>query len=172
MWCRPQVIVTPTNGKRQWWSSVVPVSQLLLDREINDAMFFFCPRLAKIKRHVEEHYDEPFTLAQAAEIAALEKTYFCKVFRAKVGISFVDWLARERVKRALLMMTDHDHRITDLAFAVGFGDLRTFERAFKKCVGLTPRQCKNIVRQHSEAGSSTSQVRWEEIAPTLHDAAL
>ena len=147
-------------------------SQLLLGCEINEAIFFFCPRLAKIKRHFEEHFDEPFTLTQAAEIAALEKTYFSKVFKEKVGVSFADWLARERVKRALLMLTDHDHRITDLAFAVGFGDLRTFERAFKKCVGLTPRQCKKIVREHSETGSTTSQLRWEEIAPTIHDASL
>ena len=147
-------------------------SQLLLGCEINEAIFFFCPRLAKIKRHVEEHFDEPFTLAQAAEIAALEKTYFSKVFKEKVGVSFVDWLARERIKRAVLMLMDHDHRITDLAFAVGFGDLRTFERAFKKYVGITPRQCKNIVRQHSETGSTPSQLRWEEIAPTLHDATL
>jgi AraC-like DNA-binding protein len=147
-------------------------SQTLLDREINDAMFFFCPRLAKIKRHVDEHYAEPFTLADAAQIAALEKIYFSKIFKEKVGISFVDWLARERIKRALLMLLNHDHRITDLAFAVGFGDLRTFERAFKKCVGLTPRQCKHIVREHSETGSTASQLRWEEIAPTLHDASL
>jgi len=150
----------------------VVASQLLLGCEINEAIFFFCPRLAKIKRHVEEHFDEPFTLAQAAEIAALEKTYFSKVFKEKVGVSFVDWLARERIKRAVLMLMDHDHRITDLAFAVGFGDLRTFERAFKKCVGITPRECKNVVRQHSETGSTAKPLRWEEIAPTLHDAAL
>ena len=147
-------------------------SQLLLNCEINEAMFFFCPRLAKIKKHFEDHFDEPFTLAQAAEIAALEKIYFGKIFKEKVGISFVDWLTRERIKRALLMLMDHDHRITDLAFAVGFGDLRTFERAFKKCVGMTPRQCKHIVRDHAEAGSTASQLRWEEIAPTLHDASL
>ena len=147
-------------------------SQVLLDCEINEAMFFFCPRLAKIKGHFEEHFDEPFTLAQAAEIAALEKTYFSKVFKEKVGVSFVDWLARERIKRAVLMLMDHDHRITDLAFAVGFGDLRTFERAFKKCVGITPRECKRIVRSHAEASASGRQLCWEEIAPTLHDAAL
>jgi len=150
----------------------VSVSKSLLDCEINEAMFFFCPRLAKIKRHVDEHYAEPFTLAQAAEIAALEKTYFSKIFRAKVGISFGDWLARERVKRALLMLMNHDHRITDLTFAVGFADLRTFERAFKKFTGITPRECKSIVRQQSVAGSALSRLRWEEIAPTLHDAAL
>ena len=146
--------------------------KLLLGDQINESMFFFCPRLAKIKSHVDEHYAEPFSLAQAAQIAALEKTYFSKVFRAKVGVSFGDWLARERVKRAVLMLMDHDHRITDLAFAVGFGDLRTFERAFKKYVGVTPRQCKIIVRDHSEVGSSADQFRWEEIAPTLHDASL
>jgi len=151
---------------------MVAASQLLLNCEINEAMFFFCPRLAKIKLHVDEHYAEPFTLAHAAEIAALEKTYFSKVFKEKVGISFADWLARERIKRAVLMLMDHDHRITDLAFVVGFGDLRTFERAFKKCVGITPRQCKNIVRRNSEPGSTAGQLRWEEIAPTLHDASL
>jgi AraC-like DNA-binding protein len=132
----------------------VPVSQPLLNAEINEAMFFFCPRLAKIKRHVDEHYDEPFTLAQAAEIAALEKTYFSKIFRTKVGISFVDWLARERIKRALIMLMNHDHRIADLAFAVGFGDLRTFQRAFKKFVGVTPQECKIVVRRHAEAGAA------------------
>ena len=147
-------------------------SQLLLNCEVNEAIFFFCPRLAKIKRHVDQHFDQPFTLTQAAEIAALEKIYFSKIFKEKVGISFVDWLTRERIKRALLMLMDHDHRITDLAFAVGFGDLRTFERAFKKCVGMTPRQCKSIVREHSETGSTASQLRWEEIAPTLHDASV
>ena len=151
---------------------MVAVSKLLLGDQINESMFFFCPRLAKIKRHVEQHYAEPFTLADAAQIAALEKTYFSKVFKEKVGVSFGDWLARERIKRTLLMLMDHDHRITDLAFAVGFADLRTFERAFKKYVGMTPQQCKNIVRQHSETGSTPSQLRWEEIAPTLHDASL
>jgi two-component system response regulator YesN len=135
-------------------------------------MFFFCPRLAKIKRHVDEHYAEPFTLADAAQIAALEKTYFSKVFKKKVGISFVDWLGRVRIKRAVLMLMDHDHRITDLAFAVGFTDLRTFERAFKKFTGVTPRGCKSIVREHSETGLAGSLLRWEEIAPTLHDTAL
>ena len=151
---------------------MVAVSKLLLGDQINESMFFFCPRLAKIKRHVEQHYAEPFTLADAAQIAALEKTYFSKVFKEKVGVSFGDWLARERIKRTLLMLMDHDHRITDLAFAVGFADLRTFERAFKKYVGMTPRDCKNIVRRHADASPPGTQLCWEEIAPTLHDAAL
>jgi len=135
-------------------------------------MFVFCPRLAKVKRHVDEHFDEPFSLADAAKLVALEKTYFCRLFRDKVGVSFLDWLSRERINRALLMLMNHDHSITDLAFAVGFMDLRTFERAFKKFTAVTPHQCRKIVRRYWDANPEGRPPRWEEIAPTLHDAAL
>ena len=150
----------------------MPVSKPPLNYEINDAAFFFCPRLAKIKRHVDEYYTEPITLGQAAEIAGLEKTYFSKYFRDRTGTCFKDWIAFERINRALLMLTNHDHKITELAFAVGFEDLRTFERAFKKFVGITARECKSTVRRHKVAGRAKTALRWEEIAPTLHDAEL
>jgi len=144
----------------------------MVDPQIKEAAFFFCPRLARIKRYVDQHCSDPITLAQAADIAGLEKTYFSTYFHEKTGIRFRDWIAFGRIKRALLMVTDHDRSITELAFAVGFQDLRTFERAFKKFVGLTPRECKRIVRFHMAADTAKTLPRWEEIAPTLHDAKL
>ncbi len=132
----------------------------------NEAAFFFCVRLARIKRYVQQHYAEPITLGQAADIAGLEKGYFSKYFHDRTGIYFKDWIAFERITRAVLMLTDHDHNITDLAFAVGFQDLRTFERAFKRFVGITPRECRSIVRRHKVAGRAGPPLRWEEIAPT------
>ncbi len=151
---------------------VVPALKSKFEQEVNEFAFVFCPRLAKVKRYVDEHYGEPISLGQAAQIAALERTYFCKYFHSKVGICFADWIARGRIKRALIMLMNHDHRITDLAFAVGFKDLRTFERAFKKFAGVTPRDCKKAVRCELEAGTARTDLRWEEIAPTLHDAEL
>jgi transcriptional regulator GlxA family with amidase domain len=135
-------------------------------------MFVFCPRLAKIKQHVDEHFDEPFSLTDAAKLVALEKTYFSRLFREKVGVSFHDWLSRERIRRALLMLMGHDYSIADLAFAVGFKDVRTFQRAFKKFTAVTPQECKTIVRRYWEVNTRGRRPRWEEIAPTLHDVAL
>jgi len=150
----------------------VQVSETLVESEVNEFAFFFCPRLARVKRHVDEHYAQPISLAEAAQIAALERTYFCKYFHSKVGICFAEWVTRVRISRALLMLMSHDHGITDLAFAVGFKDLRTFERAFKKFAGLTPRDCKKTVRCQVDAGTARADLRWEEIAPTVHDAKL
>jgi AraC-like DNA-binding protein len=151
---------------------VVPVSNSRYEHEVNEFAFFFCPRLARVKLHVDEHYAQPISLGEAAQIAALERTYFCRYFHSKVGVCFADWITRVRIKRALVMLMSHDHGITDLAFAVGFQDLRTFERAFKKFAGVTPRDCKKTVRCQVEAGAARSDIRWEEIAPTVHDAKL
>jgi AraC-like DNA-binding protein len=135
---------------------VVQASKSLFEYEVNEFAFFFCPRLAKVKQHVDEHYAQPLSLAEAAQIAALERTYFCKYFHSKVGICFADWITRVRINRALLMLMNH----------------RTFERAFKKFAGVTPRECKNTVRCQVEAGAARADLRWEEIAPTVHDAKL
>ncbi len=139
---------------------------------LNEAAFFFCPRLANVKRYVDEHDSEPLTLGQAAHIAGMERTYFSKYFHERTGVCFKDWIAFERIKRAVLMLTNHDHNITDLAFAVGFQDLRTFERAFKKFVGITPRECRGIVRHHMADEPEERSLTWAEIAPTEHDVKL
>lgn len=42
-----------------------------------------------------------------------------------------------------------DDSVARVAFAVGFRDVRTFERAFKRCVGLTPSAYRASVRPKS-----------------------
>jgi len=43
------------------------------------------------------------------------------------------------------LMKASDFSITDVAYEVGFGDLRTFGRAFKKHTRMTPREFKKSV---------------------------
>ena len=88
----------------------------------------------------------PLSLEIAAEVAGLEKTYFSTFFHQKTGICFRDWLSSVRVMRAMEIMTTEDLPITDVAFTVGFQDLRTFERAVEKHTGLTPRAVKDWLR--------------------------
>jgi AraC-like DNA-binding protein len=42
-------------------------------------------------------------------------------------------------------MKARDYSITEVAYEVGFGDLRTFERAFKKHTLTTPMEFKKSV---------------------------
>jgi len=111
----------------------------------NGEVFDYYPRLNRLREYVEKSYTERIPLEKAASIAALESSYFSTYFRAKVGVSFTEWLRQVRVKKAMELMQARDFSITEVAYEVGFRDLRTFERAFKKYALKTPREFKKSV---------------------------
>ncbi len=103
------------------------------------------PRLKRVREYIEQNYSEPISLEKAAGIAALESSYFSSYFRAKVGITFTGWLRQFRVKKATELMKARDFSITEVAYELGFADLTTFGRAFKRYVLKTPREFKKSV---------------------------
>jgi AraC-like DNA-binding protein len=59
----------------------------------------------------------------------------------QTGLSFSRFVNEERLKRAMAMLLDPacaEMKIGDIAFAVGFGELTTFNRAFRRRYGDTP----------------------------------
>ena len=111
----------------------------------NGEVFDYYPRLNRLREYVEQSYSEPISLGKAAGIAALESSYFSSYFRAKVGITFTDWLRHVRVTKAMEPLKAKDFSITEVAYKVGFRELRTFERAFKRYALKTPREFKKSV---------------------------
>jgi AraC-like DNA-binding protein len=115
-------------------------------KECSDEAFEYYPRLTRVRDFVRQNLEDSISLAQAAEVAAMEKTYFSFFFHEKVGVTFRDWLQYLRITRALEMMAEQDHSITEIAFAVGFNELSTFQKAFKRWTSLTPRDFKRLAR--------------------------
>ena len=104
--------------------------------------FEYYRRINRVKTHVETNYVSKVSLEDAANMAGLEKKYFSKFFKHKTGICFKNWVAGIRVEQAQAMMVKQNYTITETCFAVGFRDLRTFERTFKKHTGMTPSEFK------------------------------
>jgi len=120
-----------------------PVYQLEL-RDLNREAFSYYRPLSRVQEDVDEHYTEEISLEKAAGQAAMEKTYFSFFFRKKVGVTFSSWLQYLRVAKAMSMMESMDYSITEVAFAAGFQELSTFQKAFKKWTHLTPREFKKL----------------------------
>jgi len=114
--------------------------------EINESAFEYYARLRRIRQHVEQFYCEPLSLQKAASIAGMERKYFSTFFHRKVGVCFRHWLMWVRIRKAIRLIESEDSSITEVALAHGFTDLRTFERAFKRCTGLTPFQFRKRSR--------------------------
>jgi two-component system response regulator YesN len=116
--------------------------------QINEGAFEYYARLRKVKLYIEEDLSREIRLEDAAQVAGIEKKYFSFFFRKKVGVCFRDWLMCMRIAEAKRLMTARNYSITQVAFKIGFADLRTFERAFKRLAGLTPRDFKKSVEPH------------------------
>src|SRR5262245_28214896 len=96
------------------------------------------PRVARVKQFVEAHLAQPLTLVDAAKVAGLSASYFSAWFHRETGERFGQWLRGVRVRRAMELLRDGPVRET--ARDVGYCQLRTFERAFKRETSLSPRE--------------------------------
>lgn len=117
-------------------------------RQINDHAFRYYARLDRVKKYIERNWSEDISLGQAAVVAGVERKYFSAFFHQKVGVRFRDWLMWVRIDKAKGLMVNRNYSITHIALQTGFNDLRTFERRFKMCTGVTAREFKDKV-EHS-----------------------
>lgn len=124
---------------------------------VNENALSYYVSLRRVKEHVNQHSTEHFSLEKAAKVACLEARYFSKYFHQKVGVTFSCWRTLLRLAEAQKLILSADFSISHVAHAVGFEDIRSFERSFKKYTGLTPREFKKSAAPSLAQGKNLSQ---------------
>jgi len=92
-------------------------------------------------RYLQQHYRDAVRLADLAPACCASPSHLSHLFRRHVGTSPIALLNMLRVEHAKrLLASDPERSVTRVADDVGFGDLRHFERIFKRHAGRTPQQ--------------------------------
>jgi AraC-like DNA-binding protein len=86
-----------------------------------------------------ENYQKDISLDRVAEALHISKYYLSHVFADKLHMRFNDYIAMLRMTEACNLLIDGKLSITEIAYEVGFNTPRSFNRAFLKHVGMTPR---------------------------------
>ena len=105
----------------------------------------------RILDYCEKHYLEPISLDGMAKDLFLGKFYISRLFGGQLGISFSNYVNALRVEEAVKLLQTTELPITDVCFASGFACTRTFNRAFIKRIGLSPRDYRANVRSEFES---------------------
>jgi two-component system, response regulator YesN len=111
----------------------------------------YYPALKRVDEFVHQHPSQQIRLADAARVACMERKYFSAFFREKTAVRFREWIALIRIERAMNLMRGQDQPVTRIGLAVGYKDVRTFERAFKRLTGTTPRDFRASIRPDHDA---------------------
>lgn len=102
--------------------------------------------VASAKRFIATRFDQPISLETVIREVVVSRYYFCRLFKQTTGLTFMTFLARLRVKKALALLADPALRITRVAEKAGFGSLPRFNAAFKQQVGMSPTQYRRMAR--------------------------
>lgn len=94
--------------------------------------------LAEVKQFMEQHYGEPLSIGQLAELANISPKYFVDLFKKTYGRSAMDYLTDLRMNRAKRYLAETDGLLRDIAMKVGYRDEFYFSRKFKKEMGMSP----------------------------------
>ena len=95
--------------------------------------------------YINENYNKNITLATVSNRYDLNYSYFSRIFKDFIGISFSQYLLKIRMEKAKeLIMSDDELKISDIAKSVGYsGDnVQNFTRAFKNHFGKSPKSFK------------------------------
>lgn len=107
--------------------------------------------IQRVKAYIEEHANVPeLSLGLLSEQFQMNQSYMSRMFKEAFGENFVDYLARIRVLRSKELLRSTDMPIHEVALEVGYLYPFSFNRVFKKIVGVTPGE----YRKQSEPGEA------------------
>ncbi|MFF2851587.1 helix-turn-helix domain-containing protein [Streptomyces sp. NPDC058001] len=96
-------------------------------------------RMLRARDAMDRSYAQPLDIPALARIAHVSQAHFTRTFRATFGETPHRYLQRRRVERAMFLLRETEHSVTDICFRVGFGSPGTFSRTFSDIVGRSPR---------------------------------
>ncbi|GAB2717820.1 helix-turn-helix domain-containing protein [Paenibacillus thermoaerophilus] len=90
------------------------------------------------KDYLEIHYADGITVESVAEYVGVERTYFTRQFTKTYGLSPMKYLQKLKMTEAQLLIDQTSYTLAEIAQTVGFPDLPSFSKAFKKYTGMSP----------------------------------
>lgn len=97
-------------------------------------------RMDAALQYLQEHFDDPLTVAELADHVDLSVSQLHRRFKAKFHMSPSVYLRRIRVHEASRLLADTDRPIGDIGLATGFYDQSHFHRCFRQVMAVSPSE--------------------------------
>ena len=90
------------------------------------------------RKFIRDNIANHIKIEDIAQQVHLSASYFAIYFKNKTNINLRDYLLTEKMEYARKALMNPNASISEVGYAVGYGDYRSFSRAFKNIHGITP----------------------------------
>lgn len=134
--------LTPLQEPKTWGMSTTEMEQM----HEGDRQF-----LERIQQYVLEHMGNPdMEVGELADVSLVSRTSFYRRLKQLSGLSPVDFIRQQRIECAKTLIVEGKETISEIAYRVGFSDPKYFSKCFKKHVGLTPQDYRQMVKAEKQ----------------------
>lgn len=95
-------------------------------------------RLQKAKNAVDEDISRKINISLLAREANLSEFHFLRSFKNAFGVSPYQYVLMRRLDRSVELLKGGDYMLTEIAYQVGFNDIYSFSKSFKKRFNTCP----------------------------------
>ena len=94
--------------------------------------------------HFEHHLGDHITPSSLAQSAGISPMRFSRLMKRFFGLTPSQYITKIRIAAASVLLRETDQPVTDIALACGYYDHSAFTRVFRKIVGVTPTQFREL----------------------------
>ncbi len=127
---------------KEWMISLFQsyAREIKLDKTEND------PIIEKAKAFIKKNLLNNVKADEVAEHVNLSPNYFTSYFREKTNITFRDYVLDKKMSYAKELLRQGDISIHEISHELGYGDYRSFNRAFKNFTNMTPSKFQKLYK--------------------------
>ncbi len=133
------------NQQRPMWNKVESrgILYILMSRFFHSAASkadIKDERIVRAISYIRSNIGMSVKVTDLAAVANTSKDHFIRLFNREIGETPVNFIIRQKMEHAEMMLITTDHSVKTIAQALGFDDASYFNRTFKRQVGVTPQQ--------------------------------
>ena len=103
---------------------------------------------SRILDYIRAHFTDPeLSAEQVADCTGVDKSHLGRIFRAKVGVSYVDYVTNLRMERARQLLAEGELTIREIVQQIGYIDDSSFRRKFRAIHGVPVSEYRDRIRR-------------------------
>lgn len=105
--------------------------------------------IIKAKKYIDDNLqNNKLSLSLIAKHLYLNPSYLSRMFKKEIGISFVEYLTKMRMEKAIKLLKEGDMKAFEIADSIGISDSNYFSTCFKKYTGLSISEYKKYINNN------------------------
>ena len=132
------------NHESEFIKSVTNILRQCLTTKEDDSF-------TKMLKFIDDNYQNcNLSYEDVAAVGGISKTYLSKMFRVKLGLSYIEYLTWVRMDKACTLLKTTNMNVGEIGELVGYANAASFRRKFKEKYGVSASEYRKKEREYDE----------------------